>query len=631
MYVLVLKATKKRGKKIVVMKVLRWATANKVLIFVLLLLAGVSLTVAGASAGSEVHHRLAEVAKEAAENIYTRPEKAIELSNEAQRLAKDLDNQEALLSALLTAGLAHMRLGNALESREYLEQSREIARRIGSFKGEGDAENHLGTIYFEQSQFDRALQHYVKALELRKAIDDKVGMSKTINNMGRVHHKLGNYDKAIALFREALLVKPENDQSGRVNTLNNLGLVYRSQGDIPAAMAVFQEALQLAESISSVQGIAYSMLSLGDTYKMTGQLAIAERYTQDALAHYESIQYTHGVAYTLFRAGVIYAEMGDAAKALDYYERSERSAEQIKQKGLLRDIAWEKARLFEAAMDLPQALLYLHKYISLQEAILNSDLHQKILILQNQHELEAKAKEIELLQKGVTLKDAQLKNQWLLLAAVATFLAASMVVALFLYRQNKWRKNKEQELLAVTVSLEEANQRLSQLADTDFLTRLANRRRFNKDFVAACRQVAQGQGDLAVILVDVDFFKEYNDHHGHLQGDECLVRVAAVLQDTFPSEECLVARYGGEEFIVLVKGDCSQAQQYAEMARRQIEDINLPHMRSAFGRVTCSFGFACFDHRGMPQELISWADKALYEAKRSGRNKVVWFGFGSTA
>ena len=248
------------------MKVLRGATANKVLVFVLLLLAGVSLTVAGAATGPEVHQRLAEVAKEAAENIYTRPEKAIELSSEAQLLAKDLDNQEALLSALLTAGLAHMRLGNALESREYLEQSREVARRIGSFKGEGDAENHLGTIYFEQSQFDRALQHYVKALELRKAVDDKVGMSKTINNMGRVHHKLGNHDKAIALFREALLVKPENDQSGRVHTLNNLGLVYRSKGDIPAAMAVFREALQLAESIQSVQGIAYSMLSLGDTY-----------------------------------------------------------------------------------------------------------------------------------------------------------------------------------------------------------------------------------------------------------------------------------------------------------------------------------------------------------------------------
>lgn len=599
------------------------------LLFVLLLLAGLSLHVAGASIGYEAHNRLADIEREAAQSIYTRPEKAIELSNEAQRLAKELDNQEVLTSALLTAGLAHMQLGNALESRKYLEQSRELARRIGSLKGEGDAENHLGTVYFEQSQFERSLQHYVKALELRKAIDDKVGMSKTINNMGRVHHKLGNYDKAIELFREALLLKPENDQSGRVNTLNNLGLVYRAKGDISSAMAVFQEALQLAERIQSVQGIAYSMMSLGETYKATGQLALAESYTQDALAHYESIQYTHGVAYTLFRAGVIYAEMGDSTKALNYYERSERSAEQIKQNGLLRDIAWEKAKLFEAAVDLPQALLYLHKYISLQEAILNSDLHQKILILQNQHELEAKAKEIELLQKGVTLKNAQLKIQWLLLAVVATFLAASIVFAFFLYRQNKWRKSKEKELLAVTVNLEAANQRLSQLADTDFLTRVANRRRFNKDFVAACRQVAKGQGDLAVILMDIDFFKEYNDHYGHLQGDECLVQVAAVLQDAFSPEECLVARYGGEEFIVLVRRDCSQAQHYAEMARRHIEELNLPHMRSVFGRVTCSFGLACFDQNGMPQELMSQADKALYEAKRSGRNKVVQFGFGS--
>lgn len=611
------------------MKVLYKAAARQVLLFVLLFLAGMSLQVAAASIGHEAHNRLADIEREAAESVYTRPEKAIELSNEAQRLAKELDNQETLTSALLTAGLAHMRLGNALESRDYLEQSRELARSIGSLKGEGDAENHLGTVYFEQSQFDRALQHYVKALELRKAIDDKVGMSKSINNMGRVHHKLGNYDKAIELFREALLLKPENDQSGRVNTLNNLGLVYRAKGDIPSAMAVFQEALQLAESIQSIQGIAYSMMSLGETYKLTGQLTLAESYTLNALAHYESIQYTHGVAYTLFRAGVIYAERGERAKALDYYDRSELWAEQIKQKGLRRDIAWEKAKIFEASLDLPQALLYLHKYISLQESILNSDLHQKILILQNQHELEGKAKEIELLHKDVTLKNAQLKIQWLLLAVVATFLAASIVFALFLYRQNKWRKNKEKELLSATVSLEAANQRLSQLADTDFLTRVANRRRFNKEFVAACREVAKGQEALAVMIMDIDFFKEYNDYYGHLQGDECLVQVAAVLQDTFLNEECLLARYGGEEFIVLIRGDCSQAFQYAEKARQHIEELNLPHLRSASGRVTCSFGLACFVHHGMPQELIAQADKALYEAKRSGRNKVVQFGFCS--
>lgn len=611
------------------MKVLYKAAARQVLLFVLLLLAGVSLQVAAASIGHEAQNRLAEIEREAAESVYTRPEKAIELSNEAQLLAKELDNQEVLTSALLTAGLAHMRLGNALEARDYLEQSRELARHIGSLKGEGDAENHLGTVYFEQSQFDRALQHYVKALEIRKAIEDKVGMSKSINNMGRVHHKLGNYDKAIELFREALLLKPENDQSGRVNTLNNLGLVYRAKGDIPSAMAGFQEALQLAESIQSVQGIAYSMLSLGETYKLTGQLTLAESYTLNALAHYESIQYTHGVAYTLFRAGVIYAEQGESAKALDYYDRSELTAEQIKQKGLRRDIAWEKAKIFEASLDLPQALSYLHKYISLQESILNSDLHQKILILQNQHELEGKAKEIELLHKDVTLKNAQLNIQWLLLAVVATFLAASIVFALFMYRQNKWRKNKEKELLSATASLETANQRLSQLADTDFLTRVANRRRFNKEFVAACRQVAKEKNALAVIIMDIDFFKEYNDHYGHLQGDECLVQVAAVLQDTFLNEECLLARYGGEEFVVLIRGDCSQAFQYAEKARLYIEELNLPHLRSAFGRVTCSFGLACFVQHGMPQELLAQADKALYEAKRSGRNKVVQFGFGS--
>lgn len=161
--------------------------------------------------------------------------------------------------------------------------------------------------------------------------------------------------------------------------------------------------------------------------------------------------------------------------------------------------------------------------------------------------------------------------------------------------------------------------RLETLTLQDPLTGLANRRAL-ESHLASLHAV---QVPLALIMVDVDFFKHYNDRYGHQAGDECLTKVAALLATAVRTPEDLVARYGGEEFtLVLAHADAQQAAQVAERVRVRIEEAALPHAASAVSRfVSVSLGIAASDGRRTPQQTLAEADAALYRAKQDGRNR----------
>ncbi len=173
--------------------------------------------------------------------------------------------------------------------------------------------------------------------------------------------------------------------------------------------------------------------------------------------------------------------------------------------------------------------------------------------------------------------------------------------------------------------LAEKNAILEALSSLDGLTGIANRRRFDEALESEWRRGRREGTQLSLLLIDVDFFKRYNDHYGHLEGDDCLRKVAAALKRSAHRPADLVARYGGEEFCILMGDtDAPGAAQVAETARRAIEELAIPHARSeAAGCVTISLGSATLtpgSHFDGAQ-LIKLADAALYEAKKDGRNR----------
>jgi diguanylate cyclase (GGDEF)-like protein len=182
-----------------------------------------------------------------------------------------------------------------------------------------------------------------------------------------------------------------------------------------------------------------------------------------------------------------------------------------------------------------------------------------------------------------------------------------------------------------TQELRAANQRLEALSNTDALTGLINRRRFMEALDEEWKRALRTSSGVAIAMIDVDHFKRYNDHYGHLAGDACLRQVATALRNSVRQGVDMVARYGGEEFAVIMPGaDTDTARSVAERMRQSVTGLGAPHAQSDTGSVSVSIGVAASALAGAitAEALIHLADGALYDAKRNGRDRVCESDFG---
>lgn len=182
-----------------------------------------------------------------------------------------------------------------------------------------------------------------------------------------------------------------------------------------------------------------------------------------------------------------------------------------------------------------------------------------------------------------------------------------------------------------TQALEQANRQLAALSLTDSLTGIANRRRFDDVLVNEIHRAARSLQPLALMMIDVDFFKSYNDYYGHQDGDVCLRQVAQLLQSYVRRAGDMVARYGGEEFVLLAAdSDVGPTLDLAEDIRQGVEALALPHLKTPLssGCVTISVGVVVIvpDDRQSMASFIRMADQAMYRAKNTGRNQVALYG-----
>ncbi len=175
-------------------------------------------------------------------------------------------------------------------------------------------------------------------------------------------------------------------------------------------------------------------------------------------------------------------------------------------------------------------------------------------------------------------------------------------------------------------SLTQTQVRLRELSRVDELTGLYNRRHFESSVQQLWQRASFGGTPMAILMIDVDHFKKFNDHYGHPAGDACLRQVCHVLKQTLNGHGVIVARYGGEEFIAAIPNlDEAASLNLAEQVRASVERCQIPHDRSATSSVvTASLGLAwCQARPGMKVEhLLVLADSALYDAKHQGRNRV---------
>ncbi|MCB1867830.1 MAG: diguanylate cyclase [Gammaproteobacteria bacterium] len=180
------------------------------------------------------------------------------------------------------------------------------------------------------------------------------------------------------------------------------------------------------------------------------------------------------------------------------------------------------------------------------------------------------------------------------------------------------------KLIGLSKDLEKANSVLQRQAEVDGLTGLANRRLLDRHLGMEIARCTRTLSPLSVIMADLDHFKTYNDHYGHLAGDACLKKVADALKSAISRSNDLACRYGGEEFcIVLPDTDKAGVVHVAEQLRLTIEKLGIPHITNG-GCVSMSLGTSTTvpDKNCTAEQLIEGADQALYQAKLAGRNRV---------
>lgn len=185
------------------------------------------------------------------------------------------------------------------------------------------------------------------------------------------------------------------------------------------------------------------------------------------------------------------------------------------------------------------------------------------------------------------------------------------------------RVNIHVKLYELYEALQERNRQLEQLAIRDGLTGLHNHRYFQEQLAAEMGKLQRYGDSLTCILLDIDFFKQFNDTYGHQSGDAILSQIGEILNKVTRAGD-IAARYGGEEFVVLLpRCDLKMGFACAERLKKMVEENNFNYNGTAF-HVTASIGVAgCPDERiSLPRDLVAGADKALYSAKRAGRNRV---------
>lgn len=182
------------------------------------------------------------------------------------------------------------------------------------------------------------------------------------------------------------------------------------------------------------------------------------------------------------------------------------------------------------------------------------------------------------------------------------------------------RKKTEEKLIELQKKLEELSYR-------DSLTEIANRRMFNSILEREWADAQRNQTPLSLILLDIDYFKQFNDHYGHIHGDECLKQVAQILSTTATRPRDFLARFGGEEFVlVLPETDVESAKKIAERCKDFIAQAKIPHTKSFIGNtLTVSLGVATITPSRADESIafIREVDRRLYQAKQHGRNSIV--------
>ena len=526
----------------------------------------------------------ARLVRGTAERLAGDAAKANTFAKEARALLKGASDPYLMYWAAMTIGVTARSRGQFEEALGSLQDALAMAERDGNAYRRSGALYQLSNLYLALKQPQNALDASRQAYQSAELAGSTPGMVKARMAESAALEILEDPVRELAAMVDALaLSRKSQSQVGESLALINLADIRLRRKEFIDALALSRRSLALGVEYNDVRSIATSKANIGFALFGLGRAVEGKRFADEALAEYERTGATAEIA----------------------------------------SLLGEYAQYLEKSGDYKIALAFYHRERKLYDQMAAAAHQRSVLELQEKYESEKSRREIELLNRQNALNSAELENQglrervWWLFAAI--FLI-SLVVAAVYYR--KLRVNNG--LLA------QKNRELSVRSSRDPLTALYNRRYF-QDFMrdAPNRQERRRHGEAdspvhALLLIDIDLFKQTNDRYGHAAGDAVLVVVARRLRETL-RETDMIVRWGGEEFLAFVPA--TSAEKLDEIAARVMAAVALEPIvyQGNRIRVTASIGYAPMplppENITLPWErAISLTDMALYMAKLHGRN-----------
>jgi diguanylate cyclase (GGDEF)-like protein len=549
---------------------------------------------------------------------------ALSLATKLEADARAAQLPLAFATALLLRSGVQAAAGDSALAFTLAKQARDIARQSASPFLSYSALMAIGTTARMRGQRDEALAALQEALLLAERADNRYRRSSVLYQLSVLYYALKQGDRALAASLEAYKL---GEAAGSAYAMVNARMAESAALELlerpERELAAMQDALALARRDRSPIAESRALINLSDIHLRRRQFREAHEAARGALdlaraANDPGSTATSkaNIGFALFGLGRTQEGKRYTDEALAEYERSGATAE-------IAELLTEYGQALERAGDYKGALALYHREQKLDEEIALASHQRTVLELQEKYEADKRRREIDLLNRENGLKSTELRARelqaraWWLIAGV---LAVSFAFVAVLYRK----------LRATNGLLGEKNRELSFQSSRDPLTTLYNRRYF-QDFIGdrsaqAERRREEGRTIQALLLIDLDYFKEINDRFGHAAGDAVLVAVARRLRDTL-RETDMIVRWGGEEFLVFVPS--AYPETLEDIARRIMRAVAMaPFLHEGVEiPTTASVGYVPMPvpphDVALPWErAIALADKALYMAKIHGRNRA---------